>query len=114
MDEISAEREDELSDLEELLLQHIKFVGLPCPEREYRFAPPRRFRADFAYPEQKILVEVEGGVWTRGRHVRGSGYSKDAEKYNLATLKGWRVLRFTPNMIEDGTAIDTIEKVLNE
>lgn len=103
-----------MSDLEELLFQHIKLVGLPLPEREYRFAPPRRFRADFAYPERKLLIEVEGGVWTRGRHTRGAGYTSDAEKYNLATVKGWRVLRFTGDMIKDGSAIDTIEKVLNE
>ena len=103
-----------MSDLEELLFQHIKLVGLPEPEREYRFAPPRRFRADFAYPERKLLIEVEGGVWTRGRHTRGAGYTSDAEKYNLATVKGWRVLRFTGDMIKDGSAINTIEKVLNE
>ena len=103
-----------MSDLEELLFQHIKLVGLPEPEREYRFAPPRRFRADFAYPERKLLIEVEGGVWTRGRHTRGAGYTSDAEKYNLATVKGWRVLRFTGDMIKNGSAIDTIEKVLNE
>ena len=101
-----------MSDLEELLFQHIKLVGLPEPEREYRFAPPRRFRADFAYPERKLLIEVEGGVWTRGRHTRGAGYTSDAEKYNLATVKGWRVLRFTGDMIKDGSAIDTIEKVM--
>jgi very-short-patch-repair endonuclease len=103
-----------MSELEELLFQHIKLVGLPEPEREYRFAPPRRFRADFAYPERKLLIEVEGGVWTRGRHTRGAGYTSDAEKYNLATVKGWRVLRFTGDMIKDGSAINTIEKVLGE
>lgn len=103
-----------MSDLEDLLFQHIKLVGLPTPEREYRFAPPRRFRADFAYPERKLLIEVEGGVWTRGRHTRGTGYSADVEKYNLATINGWRLLRFTGDMIKTGEAINTIEKVLNE
>jgi len=103
-----------MSDLEELLFQHIKLVGLPLPEREYRFAPPRRFRADFAYPDKKLLIEVEGGVWVRGAHTRGGHYNSDCEKYNLATLKGFRVLRFTSNMIKDGSAINTIEKVLGE
>ena len=101
-----------MSDLEELLFQHIKLVGLPEPEREYRFAPPRRFRADFAYPERKLLIEVEGGVWTRGRHTRGAGYTSDAEKYNLATVKGWHVLRFTGDMIKSGMAVSTIEQML--
>jgi len=103
-----------MSQLEELLFQHIKLVGLPTPEREYRFAPPRRFRADFAYPERKLLIEVEGGVWTRGRHTRGKGFQDDCFKYNLAVEKGFRVLRFTGEMIKDGSALGVIEKVLNE
>ena len=103
-----------MSQLEDLLAQHMQYAGLPTPEREYRFAPPRRFRADFAYPEKMLLIEVEGGVWTRGRHTRGSGYSADVEKYNLATINGWRLLRFTGDMIKTGEAINTIEKVLNE
>ena len=101
-----------MSELEETLYHQMKLVGLPEPEREYRFAPPRRFRADFAYPERKLLIEVEGGVWTRGRHTRGAGYTSDAEKYNLATVKGWRVLRFTGDMIKSGMAVSTIEQML--
>lgn len=103
-----------MSQLEETLYQHIKLVGLPEPEREYRFAPPRRYRADFAYPERKLLIEVEGGVWTRGRHTRGAGFTEDAKKYNIATVLGFRVLRFTGEMINDGSALGVIEKVLNE
>ena len=101
-----------MSDLEELLFQHIKLVGLPEPEREYRFAPPRRFRADFAYPDKMLLIEVEGGVWTRGRHTRGAGFTEDAKKYNLAAINGWRLLRFTGDMIKSGLALRTIEMVL--
>ena len=112
MDEIQAEREVELSDLENLLLQQMQFVGLPEPEREYRFAPPRRYRADFAYPAKRLLIEVEGGVWTGGRHSRGAGFTEDAKKYNLAAAMGFRVLRFTGEMIKSGLAITTIERVL--
>lgn len=114
MDEVQAEREVELSQLEDTLLHQMQLVGLPTPEREYRFAPPRRYRADFAYPDKMLLIEVEGGVWVRGAHTRGGHYNSDCEKYNLAAMNGWKVLRFTSNMINDGTAIDTIEKVLNE
>ncbi len=103
-----------MSDLEDLLAQHIQYAGLPTPEREYRFAPPRRYRADFAYPEKMLLIEVEGGVWVHGAHTRGGHYNSDCEKYNLATVNGWRVLRFTSNMIKDGSALKTIEEVLNE
>jgi len=47
-----------------------------------------------------IAVEVEGGVWSRGRHVRGAGYLADLEKYNAAVVMGWRVLRYTPQTLE--------------
>ena len=100
------------SPLEELLFSHIQFAGLPTPEREYRFAPPRRYRADFAYPDKLLLIEVEGGVWTQGRHSRGAGFTEDCSKYNLAATMGFRVLRFTGDMIKSGMAIRTIEEVL--
>ena len=101
-----------MSDLEDLLAQQMQFVGLPTPEREYRFAPPRRYRADFAYPDRMLLIEVEGGVWTQGRHSRGAGFTEDCSKYNLAASMGFRVLRFTGDMIKSGLAVRTIEDVL--
>ena len=79
--------------------------------REYQFCQ-RKWRADFAFPEHKLLVEIEGGVWTRGRHVRGQGFVNDCEKYNMATLLGWRVLRFVPQWVDDGTALRMIERAL--
>ena len=103
-----------MSDLEQTLLYLLRVNGLPEPEREYRFAPPRRWRSDFAYPERKLLIEVEGGMWTKSRHRTGTGYTADCEKYNHATLAGWRVLRFTSSMIEDGSAIETIKEALHE
>ena len=103
-----------MSDLEELLFQQMQFVGLPEPEREYRFAPPRRFRADFAYPEKKILVEVQGGIYTRGAHSRGTGLERDYEKINLAQLNGFMVFQFSRKMIESGEAITVLEKALKE
>lgn len=61
---------------------------------EYRFAPPRRWRFDIAIPSHKIAIELEGGVFTGGRHTRGTGYLNDIEKYTAATLHGWRLLRY--------------------
>lgn len=65
--------------------------------REFRFHPVRRWRFDYAIIEHKIALEVEGGVWTGGRHTRGVGFLGDMEKYNTATLMGWRVFRTTPD-----------------
>jgi len=100
------------SHLETTLLYLIRANGLPEPESEYVFCPGRKWRADYAYPQQHILIEVEGGMWTKSRHRTGTGYTKDCEKYNKAVLDGWRVLRFTSGMIEDGTAIQTIREAL--
>ena len=101
-----------MSRLEDLLLDHIKYASLPVPEREYKFNPRRRWRLDMAWPELMIAAEVEGGTWTEGRHTRGAGFEADCEKYNSAALWGWRVLRFTGAMIEDGRALATLQGVL--
>ena len=101
-----------MSRLEESLLLQIKGAKLPQPAREYRFAPPRRWRFDLYWPAQRVACEVEGGIWTSGRHTRGKGFENDAEKYNVATLEGWRLLRVTGNMIGDGRAIAMIERAL--
>lgn len=71
----------------------------PPLEREYRFDPDRKWRFDFAHVASKHAIELEGGIWGNGAHSRGVGYTKDCEKYNAATLAGWRVLRFTGDMI---------------
>ena len=66
-----------------------------CPgwEREHSFHWHRRWRFDYACPAAMIAVEIEGGVWTGGRHTRGKGFLRDIEKYNEATAMGWRVFR---------------------
>ncbi len=81
---------------------------------EYRFDLTRRWRFDFALMDgkRKIGVEIEGGVWINGKHVRGKGYENDCRKYNAAALQGWTVLRFTPGMVQDGTLEKTIAEAL--
>ena len=82
------------------------------PVQELRFDLTRRWRFDFAFPEKKLAVESEGGSWTNGRHTRGKGYSGDLEKYNAATLQGWRVLRYTPEMVKQGVALHEVIEAL--
>jgi hypothetical protein len=74
-------------------------VGLPVPEREYKFHHTRKWRFDFAFVEKKLAVEIEGGIYISGRHTRCTGFMKDLEKYNAAALLGWRLLRYTPQHV---------------
>ena len=96
------------------LAGQIAQAGLPEPEREYRFHPTRRWRADFAFVSQRILVEVEGGTKAvgRSRHTSAAGYENDCEKYSEAALMGFVVLRVTTDMVHDGRAIDLIRRAL--
>ena len=98
--------------LEERIAWWISESGLPQPVREFRFAPPRLFRFDFCWPDRGLALEAEGGTFVQGRHSRGAGMRSDAEKYNLATLKGWRVLRVTSDMVKDGSAFPLIQEAL--
>jgi very-short-patch-repair endonuclease len=106
-------RRQALSRGEEAFALHCRFENLE-PEREFRFCPTRRFRFDFAFPKQKLAVEIEGGIWTAGRHTRGSGYAHDLDKYNAAARLGWTVLRYTTQMVESGQAINEVLEVLRE
>lgn len=67
---------------------------------EHKGIPNRKFRFDCANPSQKIAIEIEGGLWIRGRHNRPIGMGQDMEKYNLATLEGWKVLRYSPETLK--------------
>jgi very-short-patch-repair endonuclease len=98
------------SELEEKFYAALVADGtIPMPIRQYagimttnKKGKPivSRHRIDFAWLEQRVSVEIEGGAWTNGRHTRGSGFVRDCTKYNLATLQGWRILRFTVTHLE--------------
>jgi very-short-patch-repair endonuclease len=77
---------------------------------EYRFHKPRRWKFDVAWPDCRVAVELEGGIWTRGRHTRGKGYRRDMEKYNAASMDGWTVLRYCANDIRE-SPVQVVEEV---
>lgn len=100
---------------EDLLAFQIKAAKLPEPVRQHYYAPPRKFRADFAWllpPPLSLLVEVQGGIWSRKAHGSITGVLADIDRLNAATLASWRLLRVTPEMVKDGTALKLIEKAL--
>jgi len=75
--------------------------------REKRFHPKRRWRFDFVVLGiDKVAIEVEGGIFSKGRHTRGSGYIGDMEKYNEAALMGWKVLRYPAHDISTRVIAD--------
>lgn len=99
-------------DPEKLFRALLKQEGIIYPITEYRFAPPRRWRFDYSWPAHSLALEVEGGIWIRGRHSRGAGMLKDMEKYNRAALNGWKVLRTTPDKLCSAETIVMIREAL--
>ena len=77
-----------------------KSLGMDAPTPEYRFVEDRRWRIDYAWVDIMLAVEIEGAVFTGGRHVRGIGYAKDMEKYNRMSIEGWLLLRYMPAKIK--------------
>jgi very-short-patch-repair endonuclease len=73
-------------------------------------------RFDFALPELKIAVELNGGEWMYGKHQRGYGASHDAEKCNEATRRGWAVFTLTGTMVREELDrwLDVIEEVVRD
>lgn len=78
--------------------------------KEYRFHPTRKWRFDYAVPAIRMAVEVEGGVWTGGRHTSGKGFLGDMEKYNEAALLGWCLIRTTPDQLLTSKTIELIKR----
>ena len=101
-----------MSAVEDLFLDFVASESLPLPEREYRFAPPRRWRFDFAWPTNLVAVEIEGATWTKGRHTRGAGFLQDAEKHERALQLGWRVYRIPSVWVQDGDRMVLRDEIL--
>ena len=77
-------------------------------ERYAKSKRSKRYRADFAHPASKCIIEIQGGTYMRGRHVSGSGYERDARKFNLAMMSGWKVFLLTSTTAKDHAWIEMI------
>lgn len=95
--------------LEALFEAQIQHHGMPEPVREFGF---RGWRFDFAWPSLKIAVEIDGGTYIGGAHVRGKGYERDCKKNNAAQLNGWVVLRADRNMVGTYEFAVTVKKMI--
>ena len=79
---------------------------------ELLFHPERKWRFDVACHSASIAIEIEGGVFVRGRHSRGKGMISDMEKYNAAVVLGWRLLRYAPDQMASGVFIEDVRQLL--
>jgi hypothetical protein len=91
----------------------MKFLTGIEPTPEYRFHPVRKWRIDYAFPDQKLAIEIVGGAFTRGRHTRGVGFINDMEKYNLAASMSILVFRIPSHDISTKW-LSPIIKTINE
>lgn len=95
--------------------QLCKKAGLPEPVTEYKFHPTRKWRFDYALVDEKLAIEVEGGVWLskhgkKSRHFHGKGAHEDMVKYREAAALGWRVIRVTPKELLTAETIQLIKR----
>ena len=91
----------------------LKENGITHFVEEHRFCE-RRWRFDFAFVEEKIALEIEGGIWkgSVGGHTSGTGYTRDCEKYNTATVMGWKVLRVVKEQVYNDQMINWVRDLL--
>ena len=119
-----------LEDLFELQIRSLSQKAcLFAPTREYRFAAQqvgdgkglrkrlavaglKDWRFDFAWPEYKFAVEIEGGAWINGRHNRGAGFEADLQKYHHAMRLGWDVYRCGAQLVRNGESAILVHKLL--
>jgi len=100
------------SELNERFAIILKGTTLPKPAREYRFDLKHRWAWDFAWPECMVALDIQGGTWNAGGHVRGKGYENDCRKYSTASILGWTIILATTDMVESGEVLALLEKAL--
>ena len=94
-----------------IIERYCKTRGLTL-EKEYKYIPGRKFRADGAILELRILIEIEGGIFIGVSHGSVSGILNDMKRCNNATLNGWMRLRYTPKQFKKGNPIIDINTFL--
>lgn len=86
--------------------------GLPPHVAEYRFHPVRKWRFDYAWPDRKIALEIDGGLFVNGGHSRGKAREGDYEKDANALILGWRVLRVSTGQMKSGFALLWLKQIM--
>ncbi|MFC2996753.1 DUF559 domain-containing protein [Acinetobacter sichuanensis] len=110
---VVVKKERVVSEGEAKLAQHLKSYKIEF-QTEFQFNPERKWRADFYILGSKVLIEVEGGIWSNGRHTRAQGYLGDIEKYNSAQELGYSVYRYSTEQVKSGKAIEDIRRLVGD
>ncbi|MDL2343848.1 Protein of unknown function [Deinococcus reticulitermitis] len=80
------------SQLEEGFAERLREAGLAFVE-QYALGP---YVVDLAFPQVRLLVEVDGEAY----HASSSAQARDDRKDALAASEGWQVIRVPQFMIE--------------
>ena len=97
--------------LEDALAQQLRAAHIDY-WREFTL-PGRKYRWDFAFPNHRLMVEVQGGIWrAKGAHNTGDAITRDCEKSAVAAVYGWRTFGVTAGQINSGQALRWIEQAL--
>jgi len=96
--------------LENLMATQIRQAGLPKPQREFVAIPGRRYRWDFAWTDQKLLLEINGSTFCVGGHSTGVGLDRDYEKSSLAAVHGWFTMSFSGKQVKSGLALKLLQQ----
>jgi very-short-patch-repair endonuclease len=80
---------------------------LPLPVAQFKPVRERRFRMDFAWPDRRVIVEVDGEV-----HRIKTRFHADIEKHALLVLAGWTVLRVGGREVRSGQAVQWVRQLL--
>ena len=100
------------SQLENLFAFQLDAAGLTQYVRGYQAIPGRKFRFDFAFLREWLLVEINGGTYSKGAHSTGTGIARDYEKFRLGQACGWEVYPFDTKEVKNGAALAAVEKYL--
>lgn len=107
-------RKPQKSEWEERFWDQCRTSGIPLPVRQFAFAKciGRKYAADFAWPDERLIVEIQGGIFVGGRHNHGAGFEADLERNNLASSIGWKVLQFSPRHVRSGWGLELTKVAL--
>jgi very-short-patch-repair endonuclease len=73
--------------------------------------PFQRFWIDVRLPAHKLCIEVDGGIFmAKGAHNTGPAILRDMRKANELMLAGERLLRVTPQQVDNGEALKLVER----